>query len=142
MEEFKTPNNTNPVNVIIKPSSDAILDGPNKVRISIYDESTPRKWRKVKVTETEFNKTFEAAIDKERLVDRPIIKIKTNLFADPISRKDDMLKTTTVSYNLTSIAADEKEYESTFLDHPEEYDPGSSNDQTFSVTKRIKTILT
>ncbi|WP_296385121.1 hypothetical protein [Winogradskyella sp.] len=142
MEEFKTKKDTNPVNIIIKPSSDAILDGPNKVRISIYNENAPRKWRKVKVIETELNKTFEATIEKQRIVDRPIIKIKTNLFADPLSKKDDMLKTTTVSYNLSSAVTDEKDYESTFLNHSEEYDPGSSIDQTFSVTKRIKTILT
>ena len=142
LEKFTSKNNNQPITIIVKPNSDALLDGPNKVRISIYNENTPRKWRKVKVRETDPNSTFQASIDKERLVERPIIKIKSNYFVDNIDNKAVIISTTTVAYNLQSNVADQQDYESTFIEHPDEYDAGRDDDETFCVTKRIETILT
>ena len=49
METFKTKDDNHDIEIIIKTSSDAVMTGPNKIFLTIYDESASYNWRKVNV---------------------------------------------------------------------------------------------
>ncbi|WP_303316480.1 hypothetical protein Q4Q34_06640 [Flavivirga abyssicola] len=140
METFETKLDDNPLDIIIKPSSDALLDGSNKVLVTIYNKEEPRKWRKVNVEKAGSNK-FHAEILKTRLERKPTIKIRTNFIVDNIDLKEQIVKTTTIRYNLTDTL-NSKDYESKYQNNDKEYDMGRADDETFSVSKRIEVLFT
>jgi len=133
MATFKTTLDDNPLTITIIPSSDALLDGSNKVLITIYNEDEPKKWRKIQVEEPR-SKKFTADIVKIRLVKRPLIKIRTNFIVDNVSLKEQIAKVTTVAYQLDDTTNTEN-YVSIY---DEGFDLGASDDETFSVTQRIE----
>ena len=136
MATFKTTLDDNPLTITIIPSSDALLDGSNKILITIYNEDEPKKWRKIQVEEPR-SKKFTADIVKIRLVKRPIIKIRTNFIVDNVSLKEQIAKVTTVAYQLEDTTSTEN-YVSIY---DEGFDLGASDDETFSVTQRIEVLF-
>ncbi len=136
METYIAKLDENPLEITLKISSDALLDGFNKVLITIYNEAEPRKWRKIEVTKSNSN-IFNAEIVKKRLVKRPVLKMRVNFIVDDVNLKTQIAKKTSIAYNLKSINDTEK-YESKYDDG---FDLGSTNDETFSVTKRIEIIF-
>ncbi|QRM88793.1 hypothetical protein FG167_05945 [Lacinutrix sp. WUR7] len=135
METFNTEFDISPIQIIVEPSSDALLDGSGKVRLSIYHEDAPRKWRKVDVIDQGSN-IFNASTDKSRLIKRPILKIRTNFIVDDLALKEQIAKTTTITYKL-----DDENFESSFDINEDEYDLGRTTDETFSITKRIQVLF-
>lgn len=139
METFKTKLNDNPIKINLSINTDALIDGPNGVYITIYHPDSPRKWRKVKVYVNDQDQ-FEAVITKKRLVARPIIKIRISLIVDDLSLKEQIAETTEIDYHLndTNDPTKAELYESKYDD---DFNMGSSNDQTFNVVKKIKVIF-
>ncbi|GAB5398423.1 MAG: hypothetical protein Aureis2KO_00080 [Aureisphaera sp.] len=141
MENYQTPKDSNPLDIIIEPSSDAALDGPNEVMVTVYHEDTPRQWRKITVTEIS-NGIYKAEVDKEMLTDRPIIKIKTSFIVDStqMPSKELVMQQTTIDYNFDGGAS--VDFKSAFGQDPSEYDDGRADDETFMVIKKVSITLT
>ncbi len=142
MENYQTPEDSNPLEIIIEPSSDAAFDGPNEVMVTVYHDDNPRKWRKIAVTEIS-NGIYKAEIEKDKLTDRPIVKIRSSFIVDSnqMPNKSLVVQQTTVDYNFDG-GNGSADYKSTHDQDPTEYDEGRSNDETFTVTKRVSITLT
>lgn len=141
METFNTPNDNQPISIIIKTSSDAVMTGPNKIFMTIYHEDTPNNWRKVSIIEVVPNKEFSATIEKPRTLLRDIIRIKSKFAVDNTSLKESIAKTTTLDYKLNGGLGNEEDFETNYTDHKSEYNLGSANDETFTIVKKIKVNL-
>lgn len=141
METFATKLDDNPIEITVKTSSSAIMTGPNKVFITIYNEDSPSNWRKVNVDETVPDKEFKASVKKLELKDRPIIRIKSKFAVDDIDLKESIVKTTRLSYKLKDDTGNQEGFHSNYTDNKSEYKLGSSSDGTFAVVKRIKVEL-
>lgn len=140
MEKFETKLDDNTLKIFLKTSSDAILDGPNKIFFTIYTKDKPKKWRKV-IVKRESPNTFSAEIVKTRLQKRPILKMRSNYIVDNIDLKESIAKVSTVTYNLEDTL-NSKDYVSKHQSNKDEYDLGRSDDETFSITKRVNIVLT
>ncbi|MDC8002430.1 hypothetical protein POV27_00065 [Aureisphaera galaxeae] len=142
MENYQTPEDSTPLTVNISPSSDAQLDGPNEVRVTVYHEDTPKQWRKISVTKISEGE-YEAQIDKSMLTDRPVVKIKTNLIVDSsqMPSKDAVVQNSEVDYTFNG-GSNPADFESRFSTDSSEYDDGSDTDETFSITKKVAITLT
>lgn len=142
MENYQTPEDSNPLIITIVPSSDAQLDGPNEVRVTVYHEDTPKQWRKIAVTKLT-NGDYEAQVDKSMLTDRPIVKVKTNLIVDSsqMPSKDMVVQNSEVDYTFDG-GGNPTNFQSRFGVDSSEYDDGSATDETFSITKKVAITLT
>ena len=136
METFETQLDGESIKITITTFSDALLDGSNKVAISIYHPDTPRKWRKVSVDQIDTNK-FEARITKDRLEERPVIRVRVNFIVDDIDLKEQIAKLTLVKYHLKDTTND-KVYESTY---DGDFNMGRKDDETFNIVKKIKVVF-
>lgn len=138
METFKTKLNDKSISINLLINTDALLDGPNAVYITIYHPDNPRKWRKVKVNINDQDQ-FEAIITKERLVARPIIKMRVSLIVGDLNLKEQIAETTEIEYQFkdTGDQTKDKLYKSKYDD---DFNMGNPNDQTFNVIKKIKVI--
>ncbi len=141
METFKTKDDNQDIEIIIKTSSDAVMTGPNKIFMTIYNEASSTNWRKVIVDEIKANEEFKAVVKKSRLKKRPIIRIKSKYAADSTDLKEAMAKTTKLTYDFDENSGSIESFATNYKDNKDEYHLGSSNDETFSVVKRIKVIL-
>ncbi len=140
MEDFKTKLDDIKLSVTVQVFSDALLDGSNKIFISIYHKDAPRKWRKMDANQKQPN-VFTSQIDKSRVLKRPILKIRTNFIVDDISLKESIAKVSTVKYKIEDTL-NNADYVSKFEVNEEEYDLGKSDDETFSIAKKVNVIFT
>ncbi|MBX2829219.1 MAG: hypothetical protein KTR22_13720 [Flavobacteriaceae bacterium] len=141
MENYQTPKDSNPLTIIIEPSSDAAFDGPDEIKVTIYHDDNSRSWRKIPVEEIS-NGIYKAEIDKEMLEDRPIVKMRSNYIVDATQKpnKKLVMQKTTVDYNYDGGTS--KDYKSEFGVDDSTYDGGSDDDETFFVIKKIEVTLT
>ena len=139
MEKFETNLDNHKIKITAKVSSDALLDGSNKIFITIYHEDKPKRWRKIIAKQDNINK-FSAEIVKSRLQKRPIVKIRTNYIVDDKDLKKQIAKTSTVKYTFNDPIVSDN-YVSKYQINDLEYDLGSDQDETFSITKRVKISL-
>ncbi|MBL7558588.1 hypothetical protein JAO71_02135 [Olleya sp. YSTF-M6] len=140
MDEFKTKLDNQTLDISVTVSSDALMDGSSKIFITIYHEDHPRRWRKIDAFQDD-NNVFSASIEKSRLSKRPILKIRTNFIVDTIDLKDAIVKTSTCNY-LLKDELNEASFTSNYQDNENEFDLGKSDDETFSISKKIHIELT
>jgi hypothetical protein len=139
MDTFEAKLDNQKLTIEAQISSDALLDGSSKIFVTIYHEDTPRRWRKIDV-QLEGNNRFTAIVEKSRLQKRPIIKIRTNYIVDAINLKESIVKVTTVKYAIND-GLKTVDFVSKFETNTEEFDLGTAEDETFSITKRVKVAL-
>lgn len=141
METFITKRDDHLIDILIKPDSSAILTGPNKIFMTIYNESSPINWRKVVVKEINQDKEFIGSISKKDLAERPVIRIKSKFAVDDVNLKDSIIKSTALSYLVVDGNGTNEDYKTNYTDHASEFKTGSSNDETFAVVKRVHVVF-
>jgi len=139
MDTFEAKLDNQKLTIEAQISSDALLDGSSKIFVTIYNEDTPRRWRKIDV-QLEDNNRFTAIVEKSRLQKRAIIKIRTNYVVDAINLKESIVKVSTVKYAIND-GLKTVDFVSKFETDTEEFDLGTLEDETFSITKRVKVAL-
>ena len=139
MDTFEAKLDNQKLTIEAQISSDALLDGSSKIFVTIYNEDTPRRWRKIDV-QLEDNNRFTAIVEKSRLQKRAIIKIRTNYVVDAINLKESIVKVSTVKYAIND-GLKTVDFVSKFETDTEEFDLGTLEDETFSITKRVKVTL-
>lgn len=136
MENFDTPDDTNLLQVKIQLSSDAKLDDPDEVYVTIYNENDQRSYRKISVEKISDN-LYKINADKKMLKERPIIKIKSYFIVDGVQLPDKDLIINVTKNKYRFKGTPDVDFNSDYSINKNEYVKGKPTDETFNVTKRV-----